>query len=91
MTLKPGPVVIDVAGTTLQPGERERIAHPMVGGVILFSRNFSSVAQVSALVAELRPARHGPLMVRVDHEGLRVTRFRQGFTPTAPTREPGPH
>ena len=89
MTLKPGPVVIDVAGTTLQPGERERIAHPMVGGVILFSRNFSSVAQVTELVAEIRRARPGPLMVCVDHEGGRVQRFREGFTAIAPMRELG--
>ena len=89
MTHKPGPVVIDVAGTTLQPGERERIAHPMVGGVILFSRNFSSVAQVTELVAEIRRARPGPLMVCVDHEGGRVQRFREGFTAIAPMRELG--
>ena len=89
MTLKPGPVVIDVAGTTLTPGERERIAHPMVGGVILFARNFTSATQVAALIAEIRRARPGPLMVCVDHEGGRVQRFREGFTAIAPMRELG--
>lgn len=89
MTLKPGPVVIDVAGTTLQAGERERIAHPLVGGVILFARNFSSAAQVSALIADIRRARPGPLMICVDHEGGRVQRFREGFTAIAPMRELG--
>ena len=44
----PGPVVVDVAGTSLTDAERERLVHPMVGGVILFTRNFTDRDQVRA-------------------------------------------
>lgn len=86
---QPGPVVLDVAGTTLTDDDRRRIAHPLVGGVILFSRNFSSKPQVSALCRDLRAARGGPLLICVDHEGGRVQRFRRGFTPIEPMRSLG--
>ncbi len=89
MPQAPGPVIIDVAGTALQPDDRQRLAHPLVGGVILFARNFESAAQVKALVAEIRAVRAGPLLVCVDHEGGRVQRFKDGFTRIPPMRELG--
>jgi beta-N-acetylhexosaminidase len=80
-----GPVVVDIEGTQLTDAERRRLAHPRVGMVILFGRNFESGAQLAALTAEIRALRSPPLLIAVDHEGGRVQRFRQPpFTRIAP-------
>ena len=74
------PLVIDVAGTTLTADDRRRLAHPRVGGVIHFARNWESRAQMSALNAEIRSI-NPQVLISVDHEGGRVQRFRtDGFT-----------
>lgn len=78
MTL--GPLMIDIQGTSLTPEDRELLGHPLVGAVILFTRNFESIEQLVELVAAIRAARTPPVLVTVDHEGGRVQRFRTGFT-----------
>jgi beta-N-acetylhexosaminidase len=84
-----GPVVVDVPGTALTDDDRRRLAHPLVGGVILFARNFASKAQIAQLTGEIRALRSPHLLVCVDHEGGRVQRFRDGFTAIPPMRELG--
>ncbi len=79
-----GPLMIDIAGTALSDLDRERLSHPLVGGAILFSRNYQSPGQLEALCAEIHALREPRLPIAVDHEGGRVQRFREGFTHLPP-------
>lgn len=79
-----GPLMIDIAGTSLDAADRDVLRHPLVGGIILFSRNFESIEQLAALVGEIHALRAPRLLVAVDHEGGRVQRFRKGFTVLPP-------
>ena len=48
-----GPVMADIAGLELDQEEKERICHPAIGAVILFSRNYESTEQLQALTTQI--------------------------------------
>lgn len=75
-----GPLMVDVAGAQLSPEDIKVLQNPLVGGVLLFARNYRDRQQVAALTAEIRGLRSPHLLIAVDHEGGRVQRFREGFT-----------
>ena len=80
------PLIIDIAGTALTDADRARLSHPLVGGLILFARNWQDRRQLTALCAQIKALRE-ELLICVDHEGGRVQRFRSdGFTHLPPMR-----
>lgn len=84
-----GPLMIDIAGYELTTQERETLQDPLVGGVILFSRNFQSTAQLCHLIDDIHHIKTPHLLIAVDHEGGRVQRFREGFTSLPPASSYG--
>jgi beta-N-acetylhexosaminidase len=83
------PVVLDIAGTSLDADDRRRLQHPLTGGLILFARNWVNRRQLTELTAEIKSLRPD-VIVCVDHEGGRVQRFRSdGFTHLPPMRALG--
>ncbi len=74
-----GALVIDLQGFHVTAEEKELLRHPMVGGVILFTRNYDHPSQLRELCASIRAARQQPLLIMCDQEGGRVQRFRNQF------------
>ena len=64
-----GPIMLDIEGIQLTADDKRKLLHPLVGGVILFTRNYSSLEQLMQLTAEIHALRTPPLLIAVDHEG----------------------
>ena len=75
-----GPLVVDIAGTELTDDEVKVLQHPLVGMVILFTRNYENLEQLRTLTHDIHALRNPPLLIGVDHEGGRIQRFREHFT-----------
>ncbi|MGX2967276.1 beta-N-acetylhexosaminidase [Ursidibacter sp. B-7004-1] len=73
-------LLMDLVGQTLTVEEQEMLEHPLVSGLILFTRNFHDREQIQELIKSIRQKVKKPLLITVDQEGGRVQRFRQGFT-----------
>ncbi len=83
------PVILDVAGLALTDADRDRLANPLCGGIIVFARNWENREQLTQLCADIKAVRDD-LLICVDHEGGRVQRFRtDGFTHLPPMRALG--
>lgn len=74
-------LVVDIHGTVLTQEDKAVLAHPLVAGIILFSRNYENKTQLKQLVSEIKNLpRTQPLFIAVDQEGGRIQRFSHGFT-----------
>lgn len=80
-----GPLIIDLQGVDLTEEEKEILLHPMVGGIIFFSRNFANQEQINALSRKIKKIKPTCLLC-VDQEGGRVQRFKEGFTKLPPLK-----
>lgn len=73
--------MIGFTGTAVSPELTSFIKEHKPGGVILFSRNLESPAQIIELTAALQACSpHSPLLISIDQEGGRVSRLPKGFT-----------
>ena len=79
-----GPLLIGLSGLEVTAEERDWLSHPSVGGVVLFTRNYQDLTQLSELTASITATGDRELLICVDHEGGRVQRFRDGFTRLPP-------
>ena len=56
------PLIIDIANTVLTDIDRLRLQHPLVGGLILFGRNWQNRAQLTALCHAVKAIRQDLLI-----------------------------
>lgn len=68
------PIIISLQSTELTTIEKQILTTKKVGGVILFSRNFTNKQQLIQLTSSIKDI-NGNVIIMVDQEGGRVWRF----------------
>ena len=61
-----GPIFVSVEGKTLTPGDQKILSHDLVGGVVLFSRNYENKDQLRLLIKSIKSLKSPDLLVAVD-------------------------
>ena len=79
-----GPFIIDIESIKLSEEDIDVLSHPLIGGVILFSRNFESKNNLVDLIIKIKRIKDPSLIIFVDHEGGDVQRFKKEFTQLPP-------
>lgn len=74
-------LIVGLEGLTLTDFEKDFLEKYQPAGVILFSRNYESPAQLVELIASIQELAHDKsFFISVDQEGGRVQRFKKQFT-----------
>src|SRR3989339_735804 len=77
-----------ISDKVLTSVEKKFIEEQNIGGVILFTKNYESPAQLAELVNSIQQLRQNfPLFIATDHEGGRVIRFKKHFTQFPPMQD----
>ena len=77
--------MVDVAGTDLSPEDIEVLSHPLVGSVLLFSRNYRNPKQIAELCEPFARSARRTCLIADDHEGGRSSAFAKDL-PSCPPR-----
>ncbi len=73
-------LIVGIPGPFLMEEEAAILQSPLIHGVILFTRNYTSPSQLKTLCARIHAVKSPALAIYVDQEGGRVQRFCNGFT-----------
>lgn len=74
-----GILIVGIKGRSLSKEEKSFLRHPLIAGVILFSRNFQNKSQLTELIESIHDIKPS-IVISVDHECQRVQRFQEGFS-----------
>ena len=74
-----GPIFVSVEGKKLKSEDQKILSHDLIGGVVLFSRNYENKDQLKSLIESIKLIKSPNLLVSVDQEGGRIQRFNDGF------------